>query len=100
MRKFVGIRKSSSDLLTTTLKTCGALSSKYNLKRDDLLLDNAPVLKWKSVRRIEIGLELAPFVVFVYFFSSFEDVKSLLILGPNNTKNSSLKCEFLIFSYE
>jgi hypothetical protein len=33
-------------------------------------------------------------------FSSFEHVKSLLIMGPNNTKNSSLKCEFLIINYE
>ena len=35
---------------------------------------------------IEIGLERAPFVVFVNFFSSFEHVKNLLIMGPNNTK--------------
>jgi hypothetical protein len=34
------------------------------------------------------------------FFSSFEHVKSLLIMGPNNTKNSPLKCDFLIFNYE
>jgi hypothetical protein len=33
---------------------------------------------------------------FWLFFSSFEHVKSLLIMGPNNTKNSSLKCDFLI----
>ncbi len=33
---------------------------------------------------IEIGLEQAPLVFF-----SFEHVKSLLIMGPNNTKNSS-----------
>jgi hypothetical protein len=33
---------------------------------------------------IEIGLEQAP------FFSSFEHVKSLLIMGPNYTKNVSL----------
>ncbi len=45
---------------------------------------------------IEIGLERAPFVVFVYFFSSFEHAKNLLIMGPNSTKNSS-KC--VIFSY-
>ncbi len=43
---------------------------------------------------IEIGLEQAP------FFSSFEHVKSLLIMGPNNTKNSSLKCDCLIIVYE
>ena len=42
---------------------------------------------------IEIGLGQAP-------FSSFEHVKSLLIMGPNNTKNSSLKCDFLIINYE
>jgi hypothetical protein len=47
------------------------------------------------VRVIEIGLERASFV-----FSSFEHAKNLLILGPNNTKNSSLKCDFLIFSFE
>ncbi len=49
---------------------------------------------------IEIGLEHAPFVVLVYFFSSFEHAKNLLIMCPNNTKNSSLKCDFLIFTYE
>jgi hypothetical protein len=38
-----------------------------------------------SILTIEIGLEKAP------FFSSFEHVKSLLIMGPNNTKNPSLK---------
>ncbi len=47
------------------------------------------------VRVIEIGLEHAPLV-----FSSFEHAKKLLIMGPNNTKNSSLKCDFLIFSFE
>jgi hypothetical protein len=36
-----------------------------------------------------IGLEQAPFVVFVYFFPSFECAKNLVIMGPNNTKNSS-----------
>jgi hypothetical protein len=40
---------------------------------------------------IEIGLEQAPL---------FEHVKSLLIMGPNNTKNSSLKCDFHIINYE
>jgi hypothetical protein len=39
---------------------------------------------------IDIGLDQAP------FFSSFEHVKSLLIMGPNNTKNSS---KSVIFSY-
>jgi hypothetical protein len=46
------------------------------------------------------GLEHAPFVVLVYFFSSLEHAKNLLIMGPNNTKNSSLKCDFIIFNYE
>jgi hypothetical protein len=32
-------------------------------------------------------------------FSAFEHVKSLLIMG-NNTKNSSLKWDFLIINYE
>jgi len=48
---------------------------------------------------IEIGLEQAPFLFF-NFFSAFEHVNSLLIMGPNNTKNSSLKCDFLIINYE
>jgi hypothetical protein len=54
----------------------------------------------KSLLAIEIGLEQAPFVYFILFFSSFEHVKSLPIMGPNNTKNSSLKCDFLIINYE
>jgi hypothetical protein len=49
---------------------------------------------------IEIGLEQAPFVFFNLFFSAFEHVKSLLIMGPNNTKNSSLKSDFHIIKYE
>ncbi len=47
---------------------------------------------------IEIGKEHAPFVVLVFF--SFEHAKNLLIMGPNNTKNSSFKCDFLILNYE
>jgi hypothetical protein len=35
------------------------------------------------------GLEQAPFAVFVYFLSSFQYAKNLLIMGPSNTKNSS-----------
>ncbi len=35
---------------------------------------------------------------FGYFFSYLK--KKLLILGPNNSKNSSLKCDFLILNYE
>jgi hypothetical protein len=31
---------------------------------------------------IEIGLEQAPFVFLIDFFSSFEHVKNLLIMGP------------------
>jgi hypothetical protein len=53
------------------------------------------------IQPIEIGLEHAPFVVvLVYFFPSFENAKNLLIMGPNNTKNSSINCDFLIFNYE
>jgi hypothetical protein len=47
-----------------------------------------------SVLSIEIGLELW------LIFSLFEHAKNLLIMGPNNTKNSSWKCDFLIFKYE
>jgi hypothetical protein len=36
---------------------------------------------------------------FGLFFPSFEHAKNLLIMGPNNTKNSSLKCNYLIFNY-
>ncbi len=43
---------------------------------------------------IEIGLEHARSVVLVNFFSSFEHAKNLLIMGPSNTKNCSLKCDF------
>jgi hypothetical protein len=49
---------------------------------------------------IEIGLEQAPTVFLFNFFSSFEHVKSLVIMGPNYTKNSSVKCDFLIINYE
>jgi hypothetical protein len=37
---------------------------------------------------------------FIKFFSAFEHVKSLLIMGPNDIKNSSLKCDFHIINYE
>ncbi len=33
-------------------------------------------------------------------FSAIVHVKSLLIMGPNNIKNSSLKCDFHIINYE
>ncbi len=49
---------------------------------------------------MKIGLERAPFDVFVYFFSSFEHAKNLPIMGPNNANNSSKKCDFLIVNYE
>ena len=49
---------------------------------------------------IELGLEHAHSVVLVYFFPSFENAKNLLIMDPNNTKNSSLKGDFLIINYE
>jgi hypothetical protein len=49
---------------------------------------------------IEKGLEPSRFVLLVYFFSSFEHAKKLLIMGPNNTKNSSIKCDILIFNFE
>ncbi len=35
---------------------------------------------------IEIKLEQAPLVFLFYFISAFDHVKSLLIMGPNNTK--------------
>jgi hypothetical protein len=60
------------------------------------------LLQWSTqcLRIIEIGLEQAPFVFFNLFFSTFEHVKIQLIMGPNNTKNSSLKCDFHIINYE
>jgi hypothetical protein len=51
----------------------------------------ATVLLLKWLLTIEIALEQAPFVVLVYFSPSFEHSKNLPIMGPNNTKNSSLK---------
>jgi hypothetical protein len=48
---------------------------------------------------IEIGLEQATFVAFVNFFSSFEHAKNLLIMGPNNTKNSSKSVIFLYLTF-
>ncbi len=72
--------------------------SAYNSDKDCSLLatfvsnEESKVSLW--IRPIEIGLEEAPFVVFVYFISSFEHVKSLLIMGPNNTKNSSKRVIF------
>ena len=37
---------------------------------------------------------------FILFFSEFENVKSLLIMGPNDIKNLSFKCDFHIINYE
>ncbi len=48
---------------------------------------------------IEIGLEHPPFV-FWFIFSSFEHAKKPADYEPHNTKNSSLKCDFLILNYE
>ncbi len=48
---------------------------------------------------IEIGLEQVPLLL-LFIFSSFEHAKNLLIMGPNNTKNSSKSLIFLIFNYE
>jgi hypothetical protein len=45
---------------------------------------------------IEIGLEHAPFV----FSPHLSMQKNLQIMGPNNTKKSAFKCDFLIFNYE
>ncbi len=41
-----------------------------------------------SIKIIEIGLEQALLVGIVSFSSSFEHAKKLLIMGPQNTKNS------------
>ncbi len=49
-----------------------------------------------SLSTIEIGLEQAPFVVFVNFFPHLNMQKKLLIMDTNNTKNSS---KSVIFSY-
>jgi hypothetical protein len=38
---------------------------------------------------IELGIEQAPFVVNVYFLPHLNMQKTLLIMGSNNTKNSS-----------
>ncbi len=37
---------------------------------------------------------------FGLFFPHLNKLKNLLIMGPNNTNNSSLKCDFLTFNYE
>jgi len=71
-----------------TLFVCATVLDHRQLCVDNDLLQS-------TVQAIEIGLEQAPFV-----FSAFEHVKSLLIMGPNHTKNSSLKYYFLIISYE
>jgi hypothetical protein len=35
----------------------------------------------------------------LYFFPHLNIHKNLLIMGPDNAKNSSLKCDFPIFNY-
>jgi hypothetical protein len=81
--------------------------SKVNISKVIISIIIVPLLHFGFIYRymallftIEIGLEHTPFVVLVIFFSSFEYAKNLLLMGPNNTKNSSLKCDFLIFNYE
>jgi hypothetical protein len=44
---------------------------------------------YSTTMAIEIGPERAPFVVFVYFFPHLNMQKNLLIMGLDNTKNSS-----------
>ncbi len=70
----------------------------YNRHREQGLKKTAEWLVPEITK--EIGLEHARFVVLVYFFSSFEHAKNLLIMGSNSTKKCSFKCEFLIFNYE
>jgi hypothetical protein len=60
--------------------------------------DNAAIFSYKlrqCKQTIEIGLEQAPFVVFVYFFL-IRTCKKPADYGPHNTKNSS---KSVIFSY-
>jgi hypothetical protein len=52
--------------------------------------------KYHCTVDVEIGLV----IVLVYFFPHLNMQKTLLIMGPNNTQNSSLKCDFLIINYE
>jgi hypothetical protein len=47
----------------------------------------------RSRMPIELGLELAPFVAFYYFFS-IEHVKSLLIMAPTKLKTHHLSVIF------
>jgi hypothetical protein len=54
--------------------------------------------KWDLLHRDRTRASTLCF--FNLFFSAFEHVKGLLIMGPNNTKNSSLKCDFHIINYE
>jgi hypothetical protein len=39
-------------------------------------------------------------LLFWLTFSLFEHAKKLLIMGPDSTKNSLLKCDFFIIIYE
>ncbi len=65
-------------------------SRRLELEQDEVIL-KVSILKFivRCISSIEIGLERAAFVVFVYFSSSFEHAKNLLFMGPNTTKNSS-----------
>jgi hypothetical protein len=47
-------------------------------------------------RRHRDGTRASTLCCFCLFFSSFDHAKNLLIMGPNNTKNSS---KSVIFSY-
>jgi hypothetical protein len=47
----------------------------------------------------EIGQEHARFVVLVYFFLHL-NMQKTADYGPQYTKNTSLKCDLLIFNYE
>ncbi len=68
-----------------------------------LLIELATDFYWQPINQvgenIKIGLEHAHFVVMFYFFLIWT-CKKLVIMGPNNTKNSSLQWDFLIFNYE
>jgi hypothetical protein len=67
-------------------------------KEGENYIDNEHSLKEisKSGRSIDIGQQKAPFVFFLIWICK----KSLLIMGPNSTKNSSLKWDFLIINHE
>jgi hypothetical protein len=53
---------------------------------------------YEFVLSIEIDLKHAPYVVLVFFL--IWTCKKPADYGSSNIKNSSLKCDFLIFSYD